>query len=393
MGDWGGEAPLNSLYRLAHALQKLLTRTADRLARETRLVMRQRKVTGSNFAQTLIFTWLASPKATGSRRLSPNGENRSGLKTRGPKFPPACGVVLIIFTFLHLYIEKVFSADDDRIPDDIVVDYNLRYREGSVREWVLDLAMRKNYTGKPRPAIIVIHGGGWLEGDKSSFSTPRNRPPGNIIDFATLGFVAASLNYRLSKEAPFPAALHDCKCAVRWLRANAEKYRIDPALIGAWGNSAGGHLALMLGMVDKNANLEGDGPYQEYSSAVQAVVSDSGPIDLLYQYEHNQVKSAIGQFLGGAPSGARVAAYQLASPINHISPQTPPLMLIYGGADTQVGVETADRFVIALREADLKDVSYYRLGTVDHCPHSLVRVPWLVPAVNEFFLRTLRPHS
>ena len=112
--------------------------------------------------------------------------------------------------------------------------------------------MQKDYTGKPRPAIVVIHGGGWLEGDKSSFSTPKNRPPGNIIDFAKLGFVAATINYRLSKEAPFPAALHDCKCAVRWLRANAEKYQIDRDSIGAWGNSAGGHLALMLGMVDKN---------------------------------------------------------------------------------------------------------------------------------------------
>ena len=68
----------------------------------------------------------------------------------------------------------------------------------------------------------------------------------------------------------------------------------------------------------------------------------------------------------------------------------PPLMLIYGGADTQVGVETADHFVAELGRAGLKDVNYLRLGTVDHCPHSLIRVPWLVPAVNEFFVRTLR---
>ena len=95
---------------------------------------------------------------------------------------------------------------------------------------------------------------------------------------------------------------------------------------------------------------------------MQAVVSDSGPIDLLYQYEHNQIRSAIDQFLGGAPTESRAADYQLASPINHISPRTPPLMLIYGGADSQVGVETADRFVMALHQAGLKDVSYHRLG-------------------------------
>lgn len=282
------------------------------------------------------------------------------------------------------------AAEDEFIPSNIVVLHDLRYREGPVKDWVLDLAMQKDYSGKPRPAIVVIHGGGWLEGDKSSFSTPKNRPPGNIIDFAKLGFVAVTINYRLSGEAPFPAALQDCKCAVRWLRANAKKYQIDSDLIGVWGNSAGGHLALLLGMVDKNANLEGDGPYQDYSSIVQSVASDSGPIDLLYQYEHNQIRWAISQFLRGAPRGARIADYKAASPINHISPRTPPLLLIYGGADTQVGVETADRFVVALHEAGLKDVSYHRLGTANHCPHSLVRVPWLVPTVNEFFLRTLR---
>jgi dipeptidyl aminopeptidase/acylaminoacyl peptidase len=175
------------------------------------------------------------------------------------------------------------------------------------------------------------------------------------------------------------------------LRSNADKYRIDRNFIGAWGNSAGGHLALMLGIVDKSVNLEGDGPYQDFSSGVQAVVSDSGPVDLQYQYEHNQIRSAISRFLGGPPAESRKEAYQLASPKNHISPQTPPLMLIYGGADSQVGVETADRFVAALNQAGHKDVSYVRLGMVDHCPHSLVRVRWLVPAVNEFFLRTLRP--
>jgi acetyl esterase/lipase len=241
-----------------------------------------------------------------------------------------------------------------------------------------------------RPAIVVIHGGGWLEGDKSSFSTPKNRPPGNIIDFARRGFVAVTINYRLSKEAPFPAALHDCQCAVRWLRANTKKYQIDPDRIGAWGNSAGGHLAMMLGMVDARSKLIGERPYAEQSSAVQAVVSDSGPIDLLYGHQHNQVRSAIEQFLGGEPNEMRAADYQLASPINHISKQTPPLLLIYGVADTQVGVETADRFVLALRAAGLKDVSYLRLGEVDHCPHSLIKVPWVDPAVNDFFARTLQ---
>jgi dipeptidyl aminopeptidase/acylaminoacyl peptidase len=123
---------------------------------------------------------------------------------------------------------------------------------------------------------------------------------------------------------------------------------------------------------------------------VQAVVSDSGPIDLLHQYQHQQIPSVIERLLGGPLDDSRASRYALASPIHHISPQTPPMLLIYGEADTQVGVETADRFVAALQAAGRNDVGYIRLGKAGHCPHSLLRVPWLVPAVNEFFVRTLQ---
>jgi acetyl esterase/lipase len=285
---------------------------------------------------------------------------------------------------------RAAEADKDQIPNDVSIQYNVRYREGTIRNWTLDLATPKERGEKPRPAIVVIHGGGWIEGDKSSFSTPReNRPPGNIIDFARLGFVAATINYRLSGEAPWPAALHDCRCAVRFLRAHAKEYGIDPERIGAWGNSAGGHLALMLGMAGKDAVPGDDGPWQDESSAVQAVVSDSGPLDLVHQYHHKQVHTVIEKLLGGPPEGARLADYKQASPVSYVSAKLPPLMLIYGEADNQVGVETSDQFVVALQKAGLKDLTYLRLGKVDHCPHSLIRVPWLVPAVNEFFLRTL----
>jgi acetyl esterase/lipase len=213
--------------------------------------------------------------------------------------------------------------------------------------------------------------------------------PGNIEELAELGFVAVTINYRLSGEAAWPAALEDCKCAVRWLRAHARDYNIDPKHVGAYGNSAGGHLALLLGMVGKGAALEGDGPHQEESSLVQAAVSDSGPVDLLAQYQRGPLRQVVGKFLGGPPEGERAAAYRKASPIHQITPDTPPLLLIYGGADEQVPVDMADRFVLALDQAGLKDVSYHRLAYVDHCPHSLVRVAALRPIVNDFFLRTL----
>jgi acetyl esterase/lipase len=282
------------------------------------------------------------------------------------------------------------QADQGSIPADITVQYNVRYREGASPSWVLDLAMPKAAAEKPRAAIVVIHGGGWIEGSRSSFSGANDRRPGHIFDFAQHGYVAVTIDYRLAKAAPFPAAVEDCKCAVRWLRANREKYNIDPERIGVWGNSAGGHLALMLALVDKSAGLEGDGPYQDESSAVQAAVSDSGPIDLAYQYEHKQVHTAIHAFLNGPPEGDRLAEYRRASPRSYLAAKLPPLMLIYGGFDTQVGIETADHFLEALRQGGAKDLSYLRLGTADHCPYSLIRVPWLVPAVDEFFERTLK---
>jgi acetyl esterase/lipase len=274
-------------------------------------------------------------------------------------------------------------------PSGISIVHDIRYREGSSKQWRLDLAAKDEPGAKPRPAVVVVHGGGWLQGDKSSFASKKHGVPGNIEEFAELGFVAVTINYRLSEEAPFPAALEDCKCAVRWLRAHAKEYNVDPARIGAYGNSAGGHLALMLAMTDKDARLEGDGPYQEQSSLVQAAASDSGPVDLTYQFRHGSIHEVVRRFMGGPPEGERAELYRKASPARHISAKTPPLLLIYGGADEQVPVESADQFVVELGRSGLKDVSYYRLAYVDHCPHSLIRIPAMRTAVDEFFLRTL----
>ena len=149
---------------------------------------------------------------------------------------------------LQCIVGKAAAQTRHEMPDTIALQRDLRYREGKSGAWKLDLAYPKERSVKPRPALVIIHGGGWIEGDKSSFTSLEYWAPGNIIDFARLGFVAATINYRMSREAPFPAALEDCKCAVRWLRAHAEDYHVDVTRIGAYGNSAGGHLALLLGM-------------------------------------------------------------------------------------------------------------------------------------------------
>ncbi len=287
------------------------------------------------------------------------------------------------------------AKDTDLVdPDYIVMEREIRYREGGSQSWRLDLAARKDVTSAPRPGIVIFHGGGWIEGDKSSFSTRKHGVPGNIVDWADLGYVAVTINYRLAGEATFPAALEDCKCAVRWLRAHAQRYHLDPNRIGAIGNSAGGHLALLLGMVGEDRGYEGDGPYQEESSQVQAVSSDSGPIDLVHQYEQGALRRAVEPFLGGPPEPDRAALYDLASPPHYISATAavPPMLLIYGVRDEQVPIATADSFVLALGQAGQADVSYHRLAHVGHCPHSLAREASLQPIVREFFARTLR-HS
>ena len=297
--------------------------------------------------------------------------------------------LLIVVPFIA-GTHRGFSAPPPTAEDDVVMFHNLAYREGASPHWKLDLALKKDASAKPRPGIVVIHGGGWIEGDKSSFSQRQGDVPGNILHFAKLGFVAATINYRLAGEARIPAALDDCKTAVRWLRAHAKEYNLDTNRIGAYGNSAGGHLALLLAMPGNDRQLASDAPLPDQSSLVQAVISDSGPIDLIEQHRSGVLRQVCEKLMGGPPEGDRIAAYQTASPSKRISGKIPPLMLIYGVDDAQVPVETADSFVHALGRAGYKDVSYYRLAATDHCPYSLIRVAALRPVVDEFFVRTLR---
>jgi acetyl esterase/lipase len=292
---------------------------------------------------------------------------------------------MLLATWIVVPVQRASAADAE--VDGVRVHYNLQYREGG-KPCMLDLAAPVAAAPTPRPVIVVIHGGGWIEGDKSSFSTTENRNPASIIDFARLGFVAATINYRLSREAPFPAALDDCRCAVRWLRAHAGQYGIDPNRIGVYGNSAGGHLALLLAMMPPTS-AAADEPYAQFSHQVQAAVSDSGPMDLALEHEHNRLRTVIERFMGGPPDETRRETYHRASPVEYPTVTTTPLLLIYGEADGQVDVAIADRLVATMSAAGRQDVSYVRLAKVDHCPHSLVQIPYLRDVVAQFFVRAL----
>jgi acetyl esterase/lipase len=302
-------------------------------------------------------------------------------------FPCFFRSALVALSGLLIGLGTAIGAGPDTVPANVTVLSNLRYHPVS-HHCRLDLALPKGHADRPRPAVLVIHGGGWIEGDKSSFAVPRT--PGNILEFASAGFVAATVNYRLSGESPFPAALYDCQAAVRWLRDHAGEYHVDPNRIGAYGNSAGGHLALMLALVDRSTGLaEQSGPFPDQSSRVQAAASDSGPLDLIEEYKQGTVRDIIGRFMGGPPEGARREQYKRASPISHLAGKTPPLLLIYGEADNQIHVQTADLFVSALSRSGHEEISYFRLAGVGHRPHSLIGVPYLRRVVIDFFQRAL----
>ena len=220
---------------------------------------------------------------------------------------------------------------------------DIEYCNGGGKSLLMDILLPKKPSPAPRPAVLFLHGGGWENGDKEDHTVAAL--------LASSGFVAATINYRLSGEATFPAAIEDSKCAVRYLRAQAARYGIDPERIGAMGSSAGGHLAMLVGCADEQAGLEGSGGWQDVSSRVKAVVSYFGPSDFTVEEAGVETDSVglVRKFLGGTIE-EKPELYRRASPITYISPGTPPLLMIHGDRDNVVPIEQSERMLRAYRE-------------------------------------------
>ena len=229
-----------------------------------------------------------------------------------------------------------------RSPPDIVVERDLTYGMGADTELKLDLAMPKAGNG-PFPAVVFLHGEGWRAGNRQQMNH-------FIEGMAGLGYVGISVEYRLVPTAHFPAQVEDCKAAVRWLRANARRYRVDPDRIGVVGFSAGGHLASMLGVTGKEDGLEGVGGNPRQSSRVQAVVSFFGPSDFSTRdWPEDLEREVIAPFLGGS-FAAMPDAYRRASPINYASRDAPPFLLFHGTDDKLVPVDQSRRLAEKLNK-------------------------------------------
>ena len=203
------------------------------------------------------------------------------------------------------------------------------------------------------PLVMYIHGGGWRNGT-------RKRCP---LDWLPAqGYALASVDYRLSDQAVFPAQIHDCKAALRWLRAHADDYGYDASRVVVSGSSAGGHLALLMGLTAGHPELDGAvGLHGDQSTAVHAVIDYFGPSDFILRAQSHPARtlppdSPVFRLLGGSvlehPELAR-----LASPAFHVDADSPPLLVYQGDADVTVYPDQSERIVALYREHGL-DVTY-----------------------------------
>lgn len=238
-------------------------------------------------------------------------------------------------------------------PTDVKVYKDLAYVPGGHYRQKLDIYVPAE-GGGPFPLIVWIHGGAWKQGSKDGCIP---------LPWLQKGFVIASIDYRLSQDAKFPAQIEDCKAAVRWLRAHAKQYNIDRDHVIAWGDSAGGHLAALLGTAGDAAEWE-PGPPAE-SSRVQGVIDWYGRADLTRVcMDPAMSEHPVAQLIGGSGNRALETARK-ASPITYVSKDDPPFLIMHGDADNTVPFRQSKAFADALKEAGVP-VTLIVLNGVGH---------------------------
>jgi acetyl esterase/lipase len=297
-------------------------------------------------------------------------------------------VLAVIVTFVGG--TNVFAADDGRylplptsatsgdgasVPAGVQFRPDISLKSGDGRTTLqMDIAYPKDGKG-PLPAVLCLHGGAWTTGSRKTVSV--------IFELARRGYVAVSADYRLAPGHPFPAAVHDAKAAVRWMRANAREWRIDPERIGVVGYSSGGYLALMLACSEGSPYLDGPGEAiaavtgtailaakagivsaccldGNCPSKVQAVVSHYGVCDLRELFRSNvadgdtltaaATRIALRGFLKGSPDGAS-SRFFTASPCSYVNAKAPPILLTHGSNDRVSPPNQSRLFARRLREA------------------------------------------
>jgi len=239
------------------------------------------------------------------------------------------------------------------------------YRPLQLDLWVPDSAT-------PPPLVVWIHGGGWMIGDRRYL--PETLRPNQLFDaLLAAGLAVATIDYRLALEAPFPAQLHDAKAAVRYLRAHAEELGIDTGRIGVWGESAGGHLAALVGLTGHRADLEGGIGVVGPSSAVDVVVDWYGPADFTTMPRMSpppRIAARLEPAMHTPPEDSLVAGLDDAgradaSPVTHVTPDAPPFLLVHGTTDWLVPYAQSEQLHAALTAAGVES----RLVPVEGAEH------------------------
>ncbi|MCI0538451.1 MAG: prolyl oligopeptidase family serine peptidase [Verrucomicrobiales bacterium] len=271
-----------------------------------------------------------------------------------------------------------------KAPDGVTLHRDLAYVENGHARQKLDLYLPEKSAGA-LPVIVWVHGGGWAAGSKDECGAKR---------FAQQGYAVASIGYRLSGDAIFPAQIEDCKAAIRWLRAHAKDYRLDPQRFAAWGSSAGGHLVALLGTSGEARQFD-VGAHLDQSSRVQAVCDFYGPTDLLQmdahappgaRLKHDAPQSPESRLIGGPIQQNQDKAVR-ANPITYVSKSAPPSLIVHGSEDATVPPHQSQLLYDALKSANVR----VRFHTLEGAGHGIgFGGPEMDALVGGFFERHLK---
>lgn len=273
---------------------------------------------------------------------------------------------LLTFLPLETFAQKP-APQKPKLPDGFVAEYDVKYVPDSDDAQVLDIYYPEDKSAKPRPLLIWIHGGGWSGGSKAGMP---------YLNQLTRGYVVASVEYRFSQKAVFPAQIQDCQAAIRFLRANADKYRIDPKLVGVGGGSAGGHLAALVGTSGGQDTFPKIGGNDAQSDRVQCVCDIFGPTDfwtVIKQAEADKDVVNIFKWNQGDPYSKLIggglgedrAKCDAVSPVHYVSKESPPFLILHGDRDTLVPYAQSEELAEQLKKAGV-EVTLQRLPGAGH---------------------------
>lgn len=276
---------------------------------------------------------------------------------------------------------------DSGVPADVEIIRDVVYGTGGGRDLRMHVLRPRDVPDRPRPALVWIHGGAWRAGSKDSGIQ-------RLIPYVRRGYVGATIEYRLSVEACFPSQIQDCKCAIRFLRTQHDRFGVDPERIGAWGESAGGHLAALLGTSGGVASFEGEGGWRGSPSGVQAVCDWYGPTDFLRmdragsEIWHDGPDSPESRLIG-APIQSNPDLAARANPISYVDGDEPPFLIVHGAKDSIVPLEQSQLLYQALSAAG-SEATFKALLDAGHGGQPFEE-PSVERLVAEFFAQYLKP--